>query len=256
MRLGLMVSVAALVATAVGVGCGSGGGNGQEPDGGSDFDGGIQLSSAPDADVPGIEDTSGQIPIAEGRPLPGQELNLEFTDPGFFGPLSPGATGQIAFAANDAGTIFLLYGLAPDRNGTTRIIVRVRAENTLEVLQERVLNLVVAPVNDPPVFDPISPVTLDAGSGAVAVITGIGPGGGPDEVGQPLAFRLDAGDPSLFDTLTVSAPQGGNDAGAGRGATLQLQGAAGRTGTTTIQLTLDDGEDGGVTQRDVSVTFN
>lgn len=237
----------ALLSVSLLSGCGGGGGgDGETPDAGDAVDAGVRPKLINPGDQSGVEDVPGAVPFPEGG-VPGTAFEITRTNGALF-------QGSIALG-RDGGQSLLLYTPAANASGESTFTFVLKAEDDAEVFDTISYVLRIAAVNDPPVMDPIASVTLDAGQGASALVTGIGPGGGADEVSQPVTISVDAGDLSFFDVLTVSAPSGGNDAGASRASTLSLQGAAGRTGTVTVTVALDDGEDGGHVEQAFTVTF-
>jgi hypothetical protein len=99
----------------------------------------------------------------------------------------------------------------------------------------RTFTVTVNPVNHPPVFDPISDRTVNEDAGPQTVsITGVGPGGGPEEAGQTVTLTATSSNPALVPNPTIT--------GSGATRTLTYQPAADASGVVTITVTADDGQ--------------
>src|SRR5262249_29707830 len=118
----------------------------------------------------------------------------------------------------------------------------------------RTFTITVNAVNDPPVFDAIDDQAVDEDSGSHDVaITGVGPGGGPDESGQTVSFTATSSNPAAVPNPTVT--------GTGASRTLTYTPAPDANGVVTITLTAtDDGgtANGGVAtfSRTFTITIN
>lgn len=113
---------------------------------------------------------------------------------------------------------------------------------------------VLPPVNDAPTIDDLDPVVVDEDSGPHQVpLTGIGPGGGPDEAGQTVTVGTTQSGDDIFDSVMVSGT------GSTRTLTYTLKQDAFGTATIFVNV-MDDGgtANGGVdtTQKSFTVTVN
>jgi hypothetical protein len=118
-------------------------------------------------------------------------------------------------------------------NGMDSFTYTIRDRVGLEAMA--MVTLTVTPVNDAPAFDAIPNQTVDEDSGSHNVsITGIGPGGGPDETTQTVTMTAVSSDPSIVPHPSIS--------GAGATRTLTFTPAMNANGMVTITVTaVDDG---------------
>ncbi|MCA9260242.1 MAG: pre-peptidase C-terminal domain-containing protein, partial [Planctomycetales bacterium] len=91
----------------------------------------------------------------------------------------------------------------------------------------------VTAVNDQPNFDSIANQSINEDAGLQTLtITGVGPGGGPDEAGQTVSFTATSSNPALIPNPTVT--------GTGSTRTLSYTPAANASGSVTITVTATD----------------
>ena len=113
------------------------------------------------------------------------------------------------------------------------------------------VTLTVLPVDDAPVFAPGADVSVDEDDPiqALAWATGIGPGGGADEGGQTVSFKIVSNDePGLFTAEGQPRIDGTADAAPG---TLRFTPAPNATGVATLMVLAEDTgttDDGGLNQ--------
>jgi hypothetical protein len=162
--------------------------------------------------------------------------------------VTQGASGGVV--NNGDGTV--TYTPGPNFNGSDSFTYTIRDRVGLEATAT--VTITVTPVNDAPVFDPIANPVVNEDSGTHTVgITGIGPGGGPDEAAQAVTVTAVSSDPSVVPNPVVT--------GTGAGRTLTFAPAANANGTVTITVTAtDDGgtADGGADTfvRTFTITIN
>jgi MYXO-CTERM domain-containing protein len=120
--------------------------------------------------------------------------------------------------------------------GTATITVTVRdsggtANGGIDA-SSRTFSLTVTPVNQAPAFALIPGQTLYEDKPTNVPMTGIGPGGGPDEAGQVISVTATSSDQTLVPNPTVS--------GSGTSRVLSFAPAAHALGTVTITVTARD----------------
>jgi len=141
-------------------------------------------------------------------------------------------------SADPTGT--LTFTPAPNAVGTATITVQVRdnggTANGGSDTFTRTFTVTITPVNDAPVFDPVANLTVledPTPSPQTISITGVGPGGGADEVGQSITFTATSSNTALIPNATVT--------GTGSTRTLNFSPVADANGgPVTITLTATD----------------
>jgi alpha-D-ribose 1-methylphosphonate 5-triphosphate synthase subunit PhnH len=134
----------------------------------------------------------------------------------------------------------LSFDSVPNANGT--VTVRFTAQDDggtenggVDTSQRRTVTVVVAPVNDPPNFEPITDQTVLRNSGQTDItITGVSPGP-TNEAAQTVAFTAVSSDTGIVPNPTIT--------GTGNSRTLSFTPVADTTGTVTVTVTATD--DGG-----------
>ena len=108
----------------------------------------------------------------------------------------------------------------------------------------------VAPVNDPPLFDPVSDQTVAEDASATNVfITGVSPGGGDDESQQIVTLTAVSSDTTIMPHPTIS--------GSGATRTLSFQPLANRSGMVTVSVTAtDNGTPAGTISKIIGILIN
>jgi gliding motility-associated-like protein len=140
---------------------------------------------------------------------------------------SPNTTGQVK------------YTPALNMNGTAVITVMVNDGQSNNNTVTRSFTVEVNPVNDPPTINPIPdpPAIPENAIAQTLDFSGVSPGGGADEASpnQTVTITATSSNPSLIPNPTVSYEN--NTTGQ-----LTYQPLLDQNGTTTITVTLDDGQ--------------
>lgn len=113
------------------------------------------------------------------------------------------------------------------------------------------VSISVTPVNDPPSLVNPGPKTVNEDSQATIAITGIGPGGGIDEVGQTVTIGVSTNNAAMFQT-----PAGANTLAIGpiSGGTANVTFIPSFPGTADITVTANDGNSNNSATFTVTVT--
>ena len=145
------------------------------------------------------------------------------TNPGLFSALSISPTGV------------LTYTPAPNANGVASITVTLSDDGGgANTTTAQTFTITVNPVNDAPVFTLAGNQSVNEDAGGQSVpnfVTGVGPGGGPDEAGQTVTFGIsnNSNAPLFSSQPTISAT-----------GTLTYTPAANASGVATITVTATD----------------
>lgn len=133
----------------------------------------------------------------------------------------------------DGGIRVLRFAPRPDAVGTAQVVVSAVDDGTPPATYSQRFNVSLAPVNDPPRAAPVPHQIVRAGNSISFRITGLGPGGGPDEAAQPVSASIVTDRPDLFTSITITQPENGTAVvTAGTLATVE--------GTAQVTVTLDD----------------
>ncbi len=130
--------------------------------------------------------------------------------------------------------------LAPARNLSGQTDVTLAADDGAGGTSQQTVHVTVRPVNDPPTVDVPADARVNSPNVLTVHLAGLGPGGGADEVGQPLSVTVSAADPSLFTSLTAGPVAAG-------GCDLSLTPDPTHDGITTVTATVSDGQSANAT---------
>lgn len=125
------------------------------------------------------------------------------------------------------------FSPVPNANGQTD--VTLTADDGQGGTYQQTFHVTINAVNDPPSVDTPVNARATAPNPLVVHLTGIGPGGGPDEAGQPLTVQVTADNTSLFTNVSASAVSNG-------GADINLTPHATNNGVSPINVTISDGQ--------------
>jgi hypothetical protein len=161
---------------------------------------------------------------------------------------------QPAVAAN--GT--LTYTPANNANGSATVTVGLKdnggtANGGVDTSPAQSFTITINPVNDPPTLDPIpDPAAINEDAGLQTVnLSGIGPGGGADEVGQVLTVTAASGNTALIPDPTVNYTSPNATGG------LTYTPVTNANGTAVITVTVTDNGGGSDSfSRTFTVTVN
>ncbi len=121
----------------------------------------------------------------------------------------------------------------PNANGLTTLTLRADDGQGGTYAQD--VHVTVNPVNDPPTVDTPGPQRVNAPSTLTVHLTGITPGGGPDEAGQPLTASVAVANPNLFTAVGAGAVSDG-------GCDLHFTPHPTNDGITAATVTVSDGQ--------------
>jgi MYXO-CTERM domain-containing protein len=161
--------------------------------------------------------------------------------------LSFAVVTQPAHGALTGSGASLTYTPAANYNGADSFTFKAN-DGALDSAAATV-SLTVQAVNDAPVFDAIALQVVPKDSGTHSLpVTGIGPGGGPDEAAQTVTLVATSSAPAVVANPSVT--------GSGSTRTLSFSPVAGASGTATITVTATDngGPDTFSREFDIDVT--
>jgi hypothetical protein len=161
---------------------------------------------------------------------------------------NPGLVPYIAISYPTGGSEgFLTFAPAPNGFGSAIITVTVNNLQPVNNLVTRTFTVTAYSVNDKPTLSPLSNLTLEADAGPQPInLSGIG-AGAPNE-DQLLSVSADSSNPGMIPAPEVSYASPGSTG------ILTLVPAAWAEGTTTITVTVSDGQH--VISRNFEVTVN
>ena len=149
---------------------------------------------------------------------------------------NPGLIPDIAINYPASGSEgFLTFAPAPNGFGSAIITVTVNNLQPVNNLVSRTFTVTAYSINDPPTLSPLSDLTLEADTGPQLInLSGIGSGAPNEE--QLLSVSADSSNPGVIPAPEISY------ASPGSSGILALVPAAGTNGTTTITVTVSDGQ--------------
>lgn len=158
---------------------------------------------------------------------------------------APDLVADTSLVVTGAGaTRTLSLELRPNASGAATISV---GASDGALVTTRTFTLTVSPVNDPPTLAQPDVSFGTQNVAAVVSLSGIGPGGGPDEAGQAIAVVASALTPNAVASLECSPITSGS-------ATLTVVPLLGWAGVVPVSVTVEDAL-GGQTTRTVLVLF-